>query len=576
MSIEFTVSTERKSEHLLSIVMKFTAPSDNPILELPSWTPGSYLIREYSRHIQDFSVSCNKMSVPWKKITKNNWQIFAKEGDEVNVSYNVYCFEMTVRTNYLDNYIGLINGTATFFYPCRSNPKTPIKNTPIKVKINSLDFEIFTSMKSKDEYFEVDNFDELYDSPIGFAIRDYLDQKEYEIDGIPCTLAIIGKRGNHDINQLADDLQKIQHASIEMFGELPYDRYLWMLYLVDKGGGGLEHKFSNVSITSRWSFSDRKNYLNVLRLESHEHFHVYNVKRIRPQQLDSFDYEKEVYTTALWIAEGLTNYYEKKILLYAGLMTLEEYLDQVSMAINKYFDTPGRFVRSLAESSFDAWIKLYRPDENSINSNVSYYLKGGLVGLLLDIEILKKTNGIQKLDDFFRHLYKKYKENPSYCYDPDQFDKEIESFTGVSVSEFFKKYVYGVDELPFTKYLEEIGFSFIKEMVPAENLVGIKFKNNSNIIESIRSDSPASETGLCPNDEIIAVQGYKYEPERIKKIIEAYPEHFNLQITYFHDKIEMKTTIKNVKFVPKYRIEITPELNPTQEILRQRFLSKSK
>lgn len=569
MTVYFSLSFPKKNAHIITVRMKFHSPFNNPIIELPSWTPGSYLIREYARHVLKFCVKDQNGEVEWKKVTKNNWQIFATKGDEIEVSYEVYAFEMTVRTNYLDNYLGLINGTATFFYVCDPVSKNPVKEVPVKVDLDAGNFMVITSLVQEGERYIASDYDELYDSPIGLAVEGYLEMREYLVENIPCKLSIIGKRGNHDAEQLVKDLTKIQEASIKLFGELPYDRYVWLLYIRESGGGGLEHKYSNVSIAPRWNFRKQESYLNVLRLESHEHFHVYNVKRIRPKVFGPFDYSMEVYTTSLWIAEGLTNYYEKKIMLYAGLYSLDDFFREVEKAINDYFSIPGRFETSVAESSFDAWIKLYRPNENTPNSVISYYLKGGLVGLLLDIEIREQTDWKKSLDDVFRGLYQLYKENPAWGYSDDEFPALVERFTGAKIDEFYEKFVIGVEELPFSEFLPKIGVQINREMVPCKSLFGVKFSGETGKIRSILSTSPALEAGISPGDELISVGGFRFSNKTIEEIIQSTPEGIFLDIVFIHDGVEIRSKIRNVKKEAKWTLVL-----PGSEEIRLKILSQ--
>ncbi|RMG30863.1 MAG: M61 family peptidase [Methanobacteriota archaeon] len=568
MGVKFRVSFPDKKEHFISVEMLFEAPCDQPILELPSWTPGSYLIREYARHIMHFQARAEGNPVSWRKIAKNNWELDVKKGTNVQVSYRVYSFEMTVRTNYIDDYLGLINGTATFFYICeREKEKRPLKKISIELQIDPGEFHVFTSLKQQGSSYLAKDYDELYDSPIGLAVDEYLDLEEYTVEGIPCRLALIGKRGNHQISQLAEDLRRIQETSHKLFGELPYDHYLWLLYLRESGGGGLEHKFSNVSIAPRWNFRKREKYLDVLRLESHEHFHVYNVKRIRPNAFIPYDYDKEVYTTSLWIAEGLTNYYEKKILLYSGIYSIEEYVDAIEKSINNYLGIPGRFETSLAESSFDAWIKLYRPNENSPNSVISYYLKGGLVGLLFDIEIRDKSEWTQSLDDVFRGLYKLYKKDPNWGYQEDEFPTLVEQITGVDVNPLYQKCVHGVDELPFSEYLEKIGIQVKEEEIPCTNLFGIKFEPNSTKIKSILTGSPALDAGLSPGDEIVSLAGFRFSEKKAEEMIQSHEDGKKLDITFFHDGVEIRSQIRNVQREKRMKLLIPNGNSSAHELL---------
>ncbi len=571
MLTAYTVSIGRRNEHLFSITMDFEAPRDNPRIQLASWTPGSYLIRDYSRHIQEMKLQIRGREVDIKQISKNTWEIPAKKGDMVNLGYHIYSFELTVRTNYLDHRKGLLIGCNSFVY-ILTEEGTPAQN-PSEVRIRLPDgWRAFTSMKNSEGTYRAESLDELLDSPIGFATTEVLDYKKYDYEGIPCEIVIIGDRGNHEIATLERDLQKLQNQSVSMFGELPYDRYVWMLYIVGSGGGGLEHKYSNVSIVNRFAFSDPEKYKNgVLRLESHEHFHVFNVKRIRPHPLGPFDYANEVYTTGLWIAEGLTNFYESLFLLREGIIDLDKYLEWKSKDINRYFETPGRMMQSVAQSSFNAWIKLYKSDENTVNTTISYYLKGGLVGLLLDIHIVYNSAGKFTLDDVYRHLWEKYKRDRS-SYDEDRFADIIKEVTGVDCKDFFLKYVYGTEELPFEKYLEYIGINFEMEDISSNDLDGVTLEKNT--VKKILSNSSWVKSGLAPKDKIVAVNSYEVKDSKsLGDILSGLEEDSPLTLHIFRDGKLL--VIKGVlhKIRKKYSLSVFHEASEEAVKLRDKLFN---
>ncbi len=529
--IEYKIGLKQANKHLVSLSMEFEAPCNNPIIELPSWTPGSYLIRDYSRHIQNLKLTSHDDSL--NKITKNQWMIPVSKDSKVNLEYELYCFEFSVRTNYLDNRYGLINGAATFFY-LKNLDGLDYKSQEYTISFDLDGFETFSSLPHvKGKYFAED-YDELVDSPVAIVKPEYYSISEYMKEDIKNRVLVIGEEGNYDIQSISKDLKAIQSSTIKLFGELPYNRYLWILFVVQSGGGGLEHKFSNVSIFNRWKFRERENYIKFLTLESHEHFHVFNVKRIRPKQLGPFNYESETYTTALWIAEGLTNFYEKQLIHNEGLIDANEYLSLLEKAINSYLKTPGRFVRSLTLSSFDAWIKLYKPDENSINSVVSYYLKGGLVGFLLNLEILTESKYKSSLDDVYRYLYTEYKKDPTMGFDEKSFDSIVQNATGVNVTEFFNKFIYSTTELPFDKYFERIGVEIKKNEILSENLFGVKL-NSANKIKEISADSDLYGTEISVNDEIISINGSKISGQIMKEINSKIPT--DVKIGYFKDEM---------------------------------------
>ncbi|MFV2016195.1 MAG: M61 family peptidase, partial [Candidatus Heimdallarchaeota archaeon] len=365
MDIVIEITIEKLNQHKIDVEISFTAPFDSPILEMPSWTPGSYLIREYARHVQNLSAfDENQSKIDNQKVTKNTWLFNAIKGQRIKVQYEVYAFELTVRTSYLDNRKCLINPASVCMYITNHGNTQNSKEQGLKLSFQfPRNWTIFTSLQKSENYFIAKNFDELVDSPIAIAAQSVINTHEYvyrdnEKD-IKNTVAFIGDQSNEDLNRFSNDMQKLQDNAVTMFGKLPYDRYLWLVYVTESKGGGLEHKYSNTSIIRRYSFKDPKKYAKVLSLEAHEHFHSYNIKRIRPKQLGPFDYSNEVYTSLLWIAEGLTSFYDTIILPRSGLLSRKEYWKIFSDDLERYYQVPGRLVDSLVSSSFDAWIKLY-------------------------------------------------------------------------------------------------------------------------------------------------------------------------------------------------------------------------
>jgi predicted metalloprotease with PDZ domain len=367
------------------------------LLNMPVWTPGSYLIREYARHLQNFSArSKSSQSLRWWKTQKNQWQIETADCTEIWVDYQIYAHELSVRTNHLDSTHGYFNGAALFLYiPDQTD-------LPIEVSITPPDasWHVSTTLPSKLETdlpftFQAPDFDTLVDSPVEIGTHQLYD---FPCLGKPHQLAVWGQ-GNFDPQQAIPDICKIIETEASLFGGLPYDRYLFLLHLTGQGFGGLEHKNSCSLIYSRFGFRAPDPYHRFLQLVAHEFFHLWNIKRIRPQALEVFDYDRENYTPSLWFSEGTTSYYDLTIPFRAGIYDAKALLSHLSKEITRYLKTPGRLVQSLQESSFDAWIKLYRPDANSSNAQISYYLKGEMVSFLLDLLIRERFQNQRSLDD---------------------------------------------------------------------------------------------------------------------------------------------------------------------------------
>jgi Predicted protease with the C-terminal PDZ domain len=380
--ISYTVSMTRPWTHLLEVEMRVSWQQMPQQLELkmPVWTPGSYLIREYARHVQDFSAkSAANSPLNWRKTDKNTWQIDAAGANEVVATYRVYANELTVRTNELNDEHGFWNNAGLLMFP-----KDELKS-PSTVTVNPYsNWKIATGLpkvSGKPNTFRAENYDILYDSP--FEVSDYK-EVDFTVEGKPHRIVFSGD-GNYDMQRTAADVAKIVEQAYKIFGELDYNDYTFIVNL--RGGGGLEHLNSTALQYDRFGFKPESRYKNFLGLAAHEYFHNFNVKRIRPDALGPFDYEHENYTRLLWVAEGGTEYYSNLLLRRAGLITDKEYLDGKAKSIGQLMTQPGRFETSLEDASFDAWIKYYRQDENSVNNQISYYDKGEIINMLLDLTI---------------------------------------------------------------------------------------------------------------------------------------------------------------------------------------------
>ena len=422
-TISYTVSMSKPWTHLLEVEMRLSSAAmpAQAELKLPVWTPGSYLIREYARHVEGFSAAngAGGNALNWRKINKNTWQIDTNGASEIVAKYNVYANELTVRTNELNDEHAFFNNAALLMFPKDNlNASSTVKVVPFG------NWKIATGLPKvvgQTNVFRAENYDVLYDSP--FEVSDFK-EVSFTAQGKPHRWVVTGG-GNYDLPKIAADSAKIVEQAYKIFGELPYNDYLFILNT--RGGGGLEHLNSTALQFGRLNFKSR--YKDFLTLVAHEYFHVWNVKRIRPDALGPFDYENENYTRLLWVAEGGTAYYEGVLVQRAGLMTAEDFLAGKATQIQALQNRPGRFETSLEESSFDAWIKFYRPDENAVNNQISYYDKGEVVNFLLDLEIRKASNGAKSLDDVMRFLYTDfYKKNKNYT--PADFQKATEAAAG--------------------------------------------------------------------------------------------------------------------------------------------------
>ena len=486
---------------------------------MPVWTPGSYLVREFARHVQDFTATTAAgQPLKWEKINKNTWRIATNGARDWQASYRVYANELSVRTSELNSSHAFWNNANILMY------LEGFLKSPSTVRVLAPDvWKVATGLPAvpgQRNTFRAEDFDVLYDSP--FEVSNFK-TLVFNVKGIPHRIVIDGE-GNYDPERMRRDVQKIVETQVEMMGgEIPYRDYTFILHLRANAGGGLEHANSTALGYPRFGFriqtGDRatsasptasgapeRDYRGFLSLVSHEFFHLWNVKRIRPDVLGPFDYTQENYTKMLWVAEGVTDYYADLLLRRAGLITESEFLNATARAIQSLQNTPGRMEQTLEESSFDTWIKFYRPDENTINSQVSYYDKGAIVGLLLDLEIRKRSNNAKSLDDVLRYLYTEFfKKNRNYG--PVDFQKASELMAGSSLDDFFSKYVRGTGELNYNTALEAAGLRLDTGGGPTEKAyfgADVVQENDRLLVRRVYAGSPAYDQGLNADDQIVA------------------------------------------------------------------------
>ena len=539
--IAFTVSMPKPYTHLLEVEMRVrnTAAPLPPQIDLimPVWTPGSYLVREFERHVQDFAAkNADAKTLMWRKVNKNTWRVDTGGAREIVISYRVYANELTVRTNQLNDRHAFWNNAALLMYVDNW------LNAPVTLRIAPYgDWKIATGLPAvagQQNTFRAENFDVLYDSPVEVSAFKTL---TFDVRGVPHRIVIDGE-GNYDAERMRRDVQKIVETSVALMGDIPYRDYTFILHLRSTGGGGLEHLNSTALIFSRFNFRAETSYRGFLTLVAHEFFHLWNVKRIRPDALGPFDYTKENYTRLLWVAEGLTSYYEDIIVRRANLVSVKDYLDGLARDIQNLQNTPGRRVMSVEESSFDAWIKFYRPDENSINSQISYYDKGAIIGVLLDLEIRRRSNGAKSLDDVMRYLYTEYAKR-GRNYTPEDFQRACELAAGSSLEDFFRRYVRGREELDYNATLEAAGLrletmggSADTKKAPVEKaFLGATLiqENDRLVVRNVPAGTPAYDQGLNAGDQIIAFEGMRVTRDSFNMRLEEKRPGDTIRLTIF-------------------------------------------
>jgi predicted metalloprotease with PDZ domain len=514
MKAHYTVLIDRPEHHHVKVTLKLSKTDQNQMkIFLPSWSPGSYLMREYARHVRWFQVSQQNGEVLFhKQIAKGIWEIdwdkseLNSEQKEFQVEYEIYCKEFTVRTSHVDASHAFLHGpsylvgvvgeslerpTIEFkFPPCWSKLSTGLKDVTNKR-------DVFL--------YEADNYDQLIDAPVEIGCHE---TDGFEFLGKPHHIAIYGETYPHK-NDIKQDIKTIVSTVAAQFNnELPYDQYLFLNYFLPKFYGGLEHLNSTALHFDGRKLSNRKDYLSYLSLVAHEYFHLWNIKRIRPEELGPFDYLNEGYTSMLWLAEGLTSFMDDLLVYRAGLSTLEEYLDAVKSNLDNYHSIPGRQYHSLEQSSFNAWVKLYRADENTRNSSISYYLKGGLVFNVLHSLLLK--NG-KSVDDLLILLWEDFKSRPQRGLSRENVYEMVGKLGGRETLEAFSTMVETTKDIDFDSAFRSMGLELKWTERPGAWL-GLEWEFSAErvSVKAVLLDSPAHKAGVNVGDEIIFLNGLRF------------------------------------------------------------------
>ncbi len=484
------------------------------------WTPGSYLIREYARHVEQVAATSDSgQPLNLVKTRKNRWRISALgAASAVVLRYKVYGREMSVRTNWVERDFALINGAPTFMTLADDGgPRSHI----VEVRRPEGWAAVHTALPRADgggDRFVAADFDTLVDSPMLLGSPR---TAEFEVGGKAHLLVDDGGGDVWNTEQAAADVRRIIETQQAFWGTVPYDRYT-ILNVIHESRGGLEHLASTVVMASRWHQRLRPRYLQWLRLVSHEYFHTWNVKRLRPVELGPFDYERENHSRSLWIAEGITSYYDALLLHRAGLSTVDEYLDMLSDRLRAVARTPGRAIRSLELASFDAWIRYYRKDENWSNTDVSYYDKGAAVAWLLDARIRAATNGKKSLDDAMRTAYQRFSGERGFR--TEAFYALASEVAGSDLGPWFAHHAASTDPLDYAPALRWLGLRLAPARDTKAGWLGVRSADRGGrlIVREVVRDGPAWQGGVNPDDEIIAIEGYRVTAGGLGERLEQY------------------------------------------------------
>ncbi|TGK83216.1 M61 family peptidase [Leptospira noumeaensis] len=516
IGLDFEVSIFDLFKHYFQVKLRVHSDQSEMVFCLPSWTPGSYMIRDYGTHLHKFDVKNSQTgeSVSWEMIDLHRWKL-KNLPPEFEISYIIYAFEdFTVRTNYLETEFGFINPPALFLYPegKLNQPST------VLFQVSEYFPYVYSSLtrdKENSQIFYADNFDELFDSPFHLS-------KQHSVFFTAGTtkheLLVEGDVSFDFKTKLAEDLKRITETQIEWMMESPNPYYLFVLNLSLPAYGGLEHRASSINYFNPELLSDEEEYKRLLELLSHEYFHLWNIKRIRPIALGPFDYQKPNLTRELWIAEGFTSFYDVYFLYHSGFLSKEEYLVKLQSDILSLEDNEADSWMSLEESSFTAWTKYYKRNGNSHNITVSYYTKGGVLALCMNLFLLKESKDKKTIRHVFHKLNEVYVKTKSRGFTKQEFFDTAKEVTGVDLKTEFNVYLENPKPIPVDHYLDIIGIQRIQTDLVGDTGFKIKEKAGNLYIQKLLHKENTESYDLMLDDEILAINGKRATASNLQKL----------------------------------------------------------
>lgn len=520
--VRHTLSFPDKHNQYVHVRSEFEAQAGPIELLMPAWTPGSYLIRDFSANLERLVVTGPAgQRLDTVKASKNRWLVDLPEAGPLTIEYDVWAGGVNVAESWVEASKALLNGAGLFLYngQTRNIPQT------VKVVLPPDWASIHTSLgRLEDETrFVAKDYDELVDSP--FLLGNTV-EVSFETGEGSYALVLSEENRFWDSRQAAQDLARIVETQEALWGGSPFDRkYLFLNVFMEKFGG-LEHDHSTVMMCNPWQMRSREDYIKWLGLASHEFFHAWNVRRLRPRALAEYDYQKEVHTRELWLAEGLTSYYDNLLLFRAGLIEVGEYFDLVAEEIRNYETTPGREVRSAELASFDTWIKHYKPDNNKLNNTISYYRKGALIGFVTDMALRRETDSRSSLDDVMRMMYSRYGESGEAGYPPGAFEDIVEELGGRTLRERVEAMLKTTADPDIDGALDWYGLALQRssanssgEQARAGMGVGWTVSGSSLLAEHVLLGYAGAEAGILPGDELLAIDGFRVTPADFSKLL---------------------------------------------------------
>ncbi len=556
--VHYTIRPAEPGRHVLRVRCTIAEPEpDGQAFDMPNWIPGSYLIRDFARQILSFSAHSGGERIAYRKRDKSTW-VCGPSAGPLEIEYEVYANDLSVRGAHYDTSHAYFNGACVFLRAIGHEDAGCILDIVAPPQNDFGHWRVATAMRAENVdsngfgRYHAGNYDELIDHPV--EMGDFT-ASSFTAGGVRHEIAITGHH-YADVDRLCADLAQVCQTHIDLFGGVPpMDRYLFLVTALDSGYGGLEHRDSTSLICSRndlplpGAVDVGEAYRRFLGLASHEYFHLWNVKRIKPEVFTPYTLETETHTELLWVFEGITSYYDDLALVRSGLITQSSYLELLGQTITRVVSGSGRHKQTLSESSFDAWTRFYKQDENAANAIVSYYAKGALVALALDLRIRLETSGTLSLDDVMRAAWGRFGET-GVGMPEDGFEMLVAEVTGLNLKPFFDQAVRGTGDLPLDELLAQFGVKLGRRHStgpgdrggksdagsPGANAalgVGLDMKSGKVLLRNVEEDGAACRAGLSASDELVAIDGLRVTPSNIGQLLKPFDPEERVPVSVF-------------------------------------------
>jgi len=567
--LAYRVDLAQARRHRFLVKMRIDAPQADQILSLPVWIPGSYLVREFARHVDELRAAQNGAACRIESVDKASWRVCCVAGQPLELSWSVYAFDTSVRTAWLDDARGFFNGTSLFLRVHGAEA------APHRVALDGVPagWQVATAMAHDGEHYLAADYDEFVDHP--FELGPFW-SGTFDAAGVPHRIVVSGAPPSFDGPRLLADVQRLCAAEIAFWGVAPFKSYTFLLNTVQDGHGGLEHRASTALLAARGDLpragqtETSDGYVSLLSLFAHEYFHAWNVKRLRPAEFARYDYTAENYTRLLWFFEGFTSYFDELFVRRTGLIDAKRWLKLVGDNLGRVLATPGRLRQSVAQASFDAWVRLYRPDENSPNSSVSYYAKGALVGLALDLRLRLAGSSLDAL------MHALWSETGGGPIDEAAILAAVARLGGAEVAALLTQWIHGTEDLPLQGLLAQFGVQWETPSATLAQRLGLRVAESALTgvqVKQVLDDSAAQAAGLAAGDELLACNGW-----RMRRLDEALatlaPGATRLQLLVCRDQrmLELGVELPPAGQGAGVRLALAEDPEPPVQARRQAWL----